>query len=131
MAKNVKILLVTGISIDTVDMKSSFNDLVWIVGYFTNLKELYKNFEIGNIQSYSTICSHLKKQGYYTSKDIRFWYRRNYQRFNELTIREFVTNRLYSAHKVISLNSLLAKEVSNIDLQIGMNLTPAVKIDMV
>jgi hypothetical protein len=125
MAKNVKILLVTGISIDTFDMKSSFNDLVWFVGYFTNLKELYKNFEIGNIQSYSTICSHLKKKGYYTSKDIRFWYRRNYQRFNELTIREFVTNRLYSAHKVISLNSLLAKEVSNIDLQIGMNLTPA------
>lgn len=129
MAKNVKILLVTGIFINTEDKESSVNDLVWIVGYFTNLKELYKNFENGNIQSYSTICSHLKKKGHYTSKDTRFWYRRNYQRFNEITIREFVTNRLYSAHKTISLNSLLAKEVSCIDLQIGINLNHPLNVD--
>lgn len=122
MAKNVKIFIVTGVFIDLEDYKLS-NELTCIVGYFTNLKELYKNFQPGTIQSYSTICSHISKKGYYISKGSRFWYRNEFEKFNEIIIREVVTNQLYNSHKYISISELLSKEVSSIDIHLGMNLS--------
>lgn len=125
MAKNVKIFIVTGVFIDLEDNNGLSNELSCIVGYFTNLKELYSNFQSGSIQSYSTICSHIKNQGYYVSKGARFWYRRDYEKFNEIIIREVITNQLYHSRKYVSLSELLTKEVSSIDIHLGMNLSRA------
>ena len=119
MSKNVKILVVTGvfINLDTSD------ELSWILGYYTNLKELYKNFEYGNIQSYSTICSHIKKKGYYKSNNAKFWYMRDYRKFNEIIIREFKTNHLYSARKSVTLNNMIAREIASDNILVSMNLS--------
>jgi len=119
MAKNVKILVVTGVFINLDEN----DELSWILGYYTNLKELYKNFEYGNIQSYSTICSHIKKKGYYVSKNTRFWYKRDYRKFNEVVIREFKTNQLYSARKSVSLNNMIAREIASADIHVSLNLS--------
>ena len=123
MAKNVKIYIVTGIFIALEESKGLTNELSCIVGYFTNLKELYNNFQSKTIQSYSTICSHLNKNGYYVSKGSRFWYRQDYEKFNEIIIRAVTTNQLYSSRKYVSLSELLSKEVSSIDIHLGMNLS--------
>jgi len=119
MSKNVKILVVTGVFINLDES----DELSWILGYYTNLKELYKNFEYGNIQSYSTICSHIKKKGYYVSKNTRFWYNRDYRKFNEVVIREFKTNQLYSARKSVSLNNMIAREIASADIHVSLNLS--------
>lgn len=123
MAKDVKIFIVTGILIDLADNTNISNELTCIVGYFTNLKELFKSFESSSIQSYSTVCSHIKKKGFYLSKGSRFWYRDEYEKFNEIVIRQVFSNRLYYARKNISLSELLSKEVSTIDIHLGMNLS--------
>jgi hypothetical protein len=119
MSKNVKILVVTGVFIDLDEN----DELSWILGYYTNIKELYKNFEYGNIQSYSTICSHIKKKGYYISKNTRFWYKKDYRKLNEVIIREFKTNQFYTGSKSVSLNSMLAREIASSDILISMNLS--------
>lgn len=119
MSKNVKILVVTGVFINLDES----DELSWILGYYTNLKELYKNFEYGNIQSYSTICSHIKKRGYYLSKNTRFWYKRDYRKFNEVIIREFKTNQLYSESKSVTLNSMIAHEIASSNILVSMNLS--------
>ena len=122
MSKNVKIFIVTGVFIDLEDSRMS-NKITYIIGYFTNLKELYKNFQSGTIQSYSTICSHINKKGYYVSKSSRFWYGDAFEKFNEIIIRQVFTNHLYYSHKYISISELLSKEVSSIDIRLGMNLS--------
>jgi len=121
MSKNVKILIATGVFFD-VESNNVRHDLRWFIGYFTNLKELYKHFDKTTTQSYSTICQHLKRQEYYISKNPLFYYGDKYKRFNEIRIREVKTNTLYEGHKVVSLNDLLAKEVTTVDVQVGMNL---------
>ncbi|MBN1184185.1 MAG: hypothetical protein JXB49_17975 [Bacteroidales bacterium] len=123
MSKKIKLFIVTGIFVDFEKNKDLTNELHCIVGYFTNLKELYGNFQPNTIQSYSTICSHINKHGYYISKESRFWHRREYEDFNEIIIREVETNQLYATHKYISLSELLSKEVSSIDVHLGMNLS--------
>ncbi|HUX56302.1 MAG TPA: hypothetical protein VMV77_04970 [Bacteroidales bacterium] len=101
----------------------SFIEVTWVIGYFTNIKELYMNFDKSTIQSYSTICSHIKKEKYYITKDSRFLTGRYYERFNEIIIRELVTNQLYKGRKYVSLTELLAKEASNVDMQIGLGIS--------
>lgn len=119
MSKNVKILVVTGVFINL----DEGDELSWILGYYTNLKELYKNFEYGNIQSYSTICSHIRKKGYYLSKNTKFWYKRDYRKFNEVIIREFKTNKLYSASKYVTLNNMISHEIASANILVSMNLS--------
>lgn len=123
MAKNIKIYIVTGIFIDVKNNKSLLNELKCIVGYFTNLKELLKNFKLGTIQSYSTVCTHIKNKGYYVTKNTRFWYRTDFEHFNEIIIRQVFTNELYWSNKYVSLSELLSKEVSSIDVHLGLNLS--------
>jgi hypothetical protein len=122
MAKNVKILVVTALNIDLSDSPNQPNEVTWVIGYFTNLKELYSKFEKSSIQSYSTVCSHLKKDKYYITKESRFLTGRHFEKFTEIIIRELVTNQLYKGRKYVSLTELLAKEASNVDMQIGLGL---------
>ncbi len=84
---------------------------------------MYKNFQTGTIQSYSTVSSHIRKNKYYVSKESRFWYREEYEDFREIIIREVVTNNLYSSTKYISLSEMLSKEASSIDIHLAMNLS--------
>lgn len=123
MAKSIKIYIVTGLFLDLEESKRLMSELTCLVGYFTNLKELYKNFDPETIQAYSTICSHINKKSYYVSKGSRFWYQHEFKRFNEIIIREVTTNQLYHSRKYVSLSDLLSKEVSTIDIHLGMNLS--------
>ena len=96
MAKNVKIFIVAGVFLDLEENQKVMTELSCIVGYFTNLKELYKNFQPNTIQSYSTISSYIRKNKYYISYNSRFWNRERYEKFSELIIREVATNQLYT-----------------------------------
>ena len=129
MAKNVNIFIVTGVFIKLDREKDLRSDMNIIVGYFTNLKVLYGSFHKDSIQSYSTITAHIRKKGYYVSKGTRFWYRRRLEKFDEIIIRKVVTNKLYFNSKSVSLSRLLAKEVSTMDIHLGMNLSGPFSLD--
>lgn len=122
MSKTVKIYVVSGMYMSFDEKHRIMNDLICEVGYFTNLKELYNKFEIGTIQAYSTICSHMRKKGYYVSKSARFISRKGFEDFREIIIREFETNSFYRTYKTVSLSQLLAKEAS-LDMHLGMNIS--------
>ena len=115
MSKNVKIFLVKGISIEFEEGVQGYNQLNSVVGYFTNLKELYNRFDSKTIQSYSTVCSHLNKTGYYISNNSRFRFRESVENYNEVTISQVWTNRLYQKRDYVSLSEILRKESNNMN----------------
>lgn len=122
MSKNIKIFVVSGMYMSFDEKHKVLNDLISEIGYFTNLKEVYSKFEKDTIQAYSTICSHIQKNGYYVSKSARFLSRRGYEDFREILIREVETNSFYRTHKMVSLSQMLAKEAS-LDMHLGMNIS--------
>jgi hypothetical protein len=115
MSKNVKIFLLKGISIDFENDVKEYNRLHSVIGYFTNLKELHSQFEKGSIQSYSTLCSHMKEKGFYTTKNPVIRFKRAVHRFNEITITQIETNRLYQKGDYIDLKEILKREASVIN----------------
>lgn len=110
MSKNVKIFLLKGISIDFETDVKEYNQINSIIGYFTNLKELHSQFEKGSIQSYSTLCSHMKEKGFYTTKNPVILFKHAVHRFNEITITQIETNRLYQKSDYIDLTEILKRE---------------------
>ncbi len=123
MAKNIKIYIVTGVILNEGGSNNLVSELKFLTGYFTNLKELYKHFDKETIQSYSTICNHIRKNGFYTTKESRYLYLRNYENFKEIIIREVRTNHFYTAQKYISISEMLTKEISSIDLHMALKLS--------
>ncbi|TSE03013.1 hypothetical protein [Aquimarina algiphila] len=115
MSKNVKIFLLKGISIDFENDVKEYNRLHSVIGYFTNLKELHGQFEKGSIQSYSTICSHMKMKGFYKTKNSVIKFKRVVHKFNEITITQVETNKLYQKGDYIDLSEILKKEASVIN----------------
>ena len=115
MSKNVKIFLLKGISIDFENDVNEYNRLHSVIGYFTNLKELHSQFEKGSIQSYSTLCSHMKEKGFYTTKNPVIRFKRAVHRFYEITITQIETNRLYQKGDYIDLTEILKREASVIN----------------
>ena len=115
MSKNVKIFLLKGISIDFENDVKEYNRLHSVIGYFTNLKELHSQFEKGSIQSYSTLCSHMKEKGFYTTKNPVIRFKQAVHRFNEITITQIETNRLYQKGDYIDLTEILKREASVIN----------------
>ena len=115
MSKNVKIFLLKGISIDFENDVKEYNRLHSVIGYFTNLKELHSQFEKGSIQSYSTLCSHMKEKGFYTTKNPVIRFKLAVHRFNEITITQIETNRLYQKGDYIDLTEILKRETSVIN----------------
>tara|TARA_R110002051_G_scaffold216342_1_gene280654 strand:- start:13 stop:384 length:372 start_codon:yes stop_codon:yes gene_type:complete len=112
MSKNVKIFLLKGISIDFENDVKEYNRLHSVIGYFTNLKELHSQFEKGSIQSYSTLCSHMKDKGFYMTKNPVIRFKRSVHKFNEITITQVETNRLYQKGDYIDLTEILKREAS-------------------
>lgn len=112
MSKNVKIYLLKGISVDFEKDVKEYNRLNSVIGYFTNLKELHSQFEQGSIQSYPTLCSHMKDKGYYKTKNTLIRFNRDILKFNEITITQIRTNRLYQKNDYIHLTEILKREAS-------------------
>ncbi len=115
MKKDVRIYLLKAVSIDFENKKRrDFNKLITIQGYYTNLKELYNNFDSETIQSYSTVASHINKDGFYRVKDCKFQFYDSLEFFNEITITRVLANRIYTKKTSISLTDLLLKEASRV-----------------
>lgn len=115
MKREIRIYILKAVKID-LDSKTNkeYNTLVKVHAFYTNLKELYENFDSNTIQSYSTIASHIAKDGFYRIRDGKYRYDDTFERFNEITITRVLANRLYYKETSISLSDLLLKEASRI-----------------
>jgi len=58
MSKNVKILVVTGVFMNLDES----DELSWILGYYTNLKELYKNLSMEISNHILQYALHIKRK---------------------------------------------------------------------
>ncbi len=115
MKKDVRIYLLKAVSIDLENQKRrDYNKLITVQGYYTNLKELYNNFDSDTIQSYSTVASHINKDGFYRVRDGKFRFSDSLKFFNEITITRVLANRIYTKRTSISLTDLLLKESSRV-----------------
>lgn len=113
MKKDVRIYLLKAVSIDLENKKRrDYNKLITVKGFYTNLKELYNNFDSDTIQSYSTVASHINKDGFYRVRDGKFHFYDSLEFFNEITITRVLANRIYTKRTSISLTDLLLKEAS-------------------
>ena len=115
MKKEVRIYLLKAVTIDLESKeRSDYNKLISIQGYYTNLKELYNNFDSDTIQSYSTVASHINQKGFYRIRDGKFRFHDSLDFFNEITITRVLANNIYTKRTVISLTDLLLKEASRV-----------------
>lgn len=115
MKKEVRIYLLKAVTIDLESKKQKdYNKLITIKGYYTNLKELYNNFDSDTIQSYSTVASHINKKGIYRVRDGKFRLLDSLEFFNEITITRVLANQIYTKHTLISLTDLLLREANRV-----------------
>lgn len=115
MKREVKIYILKAVKLDLEDEKvKEYNNLITVVAYYTNLKELYDSFESETIQSYSTVAAHIQKDGFYRTRESNYLYGKSFEKFNEITITRALTNRVYHKQTHISLSDLLLREASRI-----------------
>jgi len=115
MKREIKIYILKALKIDLEEEKNKeYNNLTTVIAYYTNLKELYDNFESETIQSYSTVAAHIQKDGFYRTRESNYRYHRSFERFSEVTITRVLANRVYHKRTPISLSNLLLKEANRI-----------------
>ncbi|MDG1728846.1 MAG: hypothetical protein P8K68_13540 [Algibacter sp.] len=115
MKREIRIYILKGVKIDLENQsKSEYNSLIKVHAFYTNLKELYDSFDSDTIQSYSTVASHIQKDGFYRIRDGKYRYGESFESFNEITITRALANRIYHKRTSISLSDLILKEASRI-----------------
>lgn len=115
MKREMRIYILKGVKIDLDNpSKSEYNSLIKVHAFFTNLKELYNNFDSDTIQSYSTIASHIQKDGFYRIREGKYLYEKSFKSFNEITITRALVNQMYYKRTSISLSDLILKEANRI-----------------
>ena len=118
--KKIKLYVFTAIVVDLEEEdKFNRNILRTNLGYFTNLKELYKRLGGDSLQSYSTISGILQKKGIYNRKNMTILNDGYVEHFHEITIRKVDANQVYGFNKYFSLSELLSNEINKVDLSLG------------
>lgn len=118
--KKIKLYVFTAIVVDLEEEdKFNRNVLRTNLGYFTNLKELYKRLGGDSLQSYSTISGILQKKGIYNRKNMTILNDGYVEHFHEITIRKVDANQVYGFNKYFSLSELLSNEINKVDLSLG------------
>jgi hypothetical protein len=108
----MKLYIVKGIEIDRQESNVRIKRLSSFIGYFTNLKEVYKQFDSKTVQSYSSVATKIKETDYYTANDSRFLIDQEMINFYQIIIKRVKTNTVYSKSKNVYLDSLFAQELS-------------------
>lgn len=117
---SIKLYVFTAVVVDLdEDDKHGRNIIHTNLGYYTNLKELYKVLKGDSLHSYSTISAILKKKEIYNRKNISVVNHGYVEFFNEITIRKVDANQLYGFNKYFSLSELLSNEISKVDFSQG------------
>lgn len=108
-----KLYIVKGVAYDSKNSSSLQKRVNSFVGYFSNLKEAYKNFDEKSVQSYSTIAKRLRDEGFYRAYNCKILIKPQTKFFNQIVIELVILNEIEFNYGSIDLSELISQEFSD------------------
>jgi hypothetical protein len=112
----MKLYIVKGIEIDRENSISTIKKINSFIGYYSNLKEVYSQFERKTVKSYSSIANKINGTNHYITYDSKFLIDEKMMEFQQIIIERVQVNKVYSKVKYVNLNPLIAQELSDFEL---------------
>ncbi|MBD3892156.1 hypothetical protein [Olleya marilimosa] len=109
----MKLYIVKGIEIDRKKSVSTSKRINSFIGYYSNLKEVYSQFERKTVKSYSSIANKINETNHYITYDSKFSIDEKMMKFQQIIIERVQVNKVYSKSKYINLSPLIAQELSD------------------
>tara|TARA_R110002126_G_scaffold274766_1_gene419972 strand:+ start:6276 stop:6614 length:339 start_codon:yes stop_codon:yes gene_type:complete len=109
----MKLYIVKGIEIVDLETDNTIKRLNSFLAYYTNLKEVYTQFDRKTVQSYSSIANKIKETSYYICYNPSYLINGNIVKFEQVRIERVVVNKVYSKYKYLDINPLISQELSD------------------
>ena len=109
----MKLYIVKGIEIVDVELDNTIKRLNSFIAYYTNLKEVYTQFDRKTVQSYSSIANKIKETSYYICYNPSYLINGNVVKFEQVRIERVIVNKVYSKYKYLDINPLISQELSD------------------
>lgn len=109
----MKLYIVKGIEIDRANSSSTSKKINSFIGFYTNLKEIYDQFERKTVKSYSTIANKINEDNQYITYDSSFLIDGKMMKFQQIRIERVLANKVYNKYKYVNINPLIAQEFSD------------------
>ena len=109
----MKLYIVKGIEIERKKSNSTSKKINSFIGFYTNLKEVYSQFERKTVKSYSSIANKINETNYYITYDSKFLIDEKMMKFQQIRIERVQTNEVYNKSKYVNINPLIAQEFSD------------------
>lgn len=109
----MKLYIVKGIEIERKNSNSTSKKIDSFIGFYTNLKEVYSQFESKTVKSYSSIANKINETNYYITYDSKFLINEKMMMFQQIRIERIQTNVVYNKSKYVNINPLIAQEFSD------------------
>lgn len=108
-----KFYLVKGVAYTLSDRSDLSREVNSFVGYFSNLKKVYENFDQSSVHSYSTIAKRIQKKGFYRAKECKAYTESQTLQFDQVLIKVIELNKIKFKSGLIDLTELISQEFSD------------------
>ena len=109
----MKLYVVKGMRIDEKKSDIKSKRVESFIGYFTNLKEVYSQFDRKTMNSYSSIAAKIKDTSYHYIYDTQLLIEGKMIKFQQIKIEKVLVNKFYNKFKYVNLNPLISQEFSD------------------
>lgn len=109
----MKLYIVKGITIDEKASSITSKRINSFIGYYTNLKEVYRLFDRKSVKSYSTIANKINKSNQFHINDANFSIEKKMIKFQQIRIERTQVNEIYNNLKYINISQLISQELSD------------------
>ena len=109
----MKLYIVKGIEIDRKESNSTLKRVNSFIGFYTNLKEVYSQFERKTVISYSSIANKINDVNYYITYDSNFLIDEKMMKFQQIRIERVRANKVYHKSKDVNISPFISQEFSD------------------
>lgn len=109
----MKLYIVKGIQIDRKKSNDITKRVDSFIGYYSNLKELYSQFQRKSIKSYSSVASKINDSNFYITYDSKFLVNGKMMKFQQIRIQRIQVNETYYQMKYVNISPLIAQQFSD------------------
>jgi hypothetical protein len=109
----MKLYIVKGIEIDRKKSSSTLKKVNSFIGFYTNLKEVYSQFDRKTIMSYSSVANRINETNYYITYDSNFLIDEKMMKFQQVRIERVQGNKIYHKSRDVNISPLISQEFSD------------------
>ena len=109
----MKLYIVKGIEIDRKKSNSTLKRVNSFIGFYTNLKEVYSQFERKTVISYSSIANKINDTNYYITYDSNFLIDEKMMKFQQIRIERVQANKVYHKSRDVNISPMISQEFSD------------------